>query len=240
MYIRYKLPKIILLVMVSVVMHPDLVVAHGEDDPLLTRVMLDQLEIRDAAGDELIVWQGEGWLGKDLNKIWIKTDGERTSDSRDRAELQFLYSRAIARFWDFQIGLRHDPDPSPSRSWAAIGLKGLAPYFFETDAALFIGESGRTALRLEGKYEMLLTQRLILLPEIEINLYGQNDPGTGVGSGLSDFEAGLRLRYEFRREFAPYIGLNWLRLFGNSADFARGVGKSTSEAQFMIGIRVWF
>lgn len=226
--------------MVSVVMHPDLVVAHGEDDPLLTRVMLDQLEIRDAAGDELIVWQGEGWLGKDLNKIWIKTDGERTSDSRDRAELQFLYSRAIARFWDFQIGLRHDPDPSPSRSWAAIGLKGLAPYFFETDAALFIGESGRTALRLEGKYEMLLTQRLILLPEIEINLYGQNDPDTGVGSGLSDFEAGLRLRYEIRREFAPYIGLNWLRLFGNSADFARGVGKSTSEAQFTIGIRVWF
>ena len=146
----------------------------------------------------------------------------------------------MATYWDFQVGVRHDFRPSPGRSWAAIGFQGLGPYFFELDTALFIGESGRTALRFEADYELLLTQRLILTPEIEVNLYGQNDPDTGVGSGLSDLEAGLRLRYEIRREFAPYIGVNWLRLFGNTADFARGTGKSKSEGQFTVGIRAWF
>ena len=138
--------------------------------------------------------------------------------------MQFLYSKAIARYWDFQLGVRHDFEPSPSRSWAAIGFKGLAPYFFDIDAAAFIGESGRTALRFEAEYELLFAQRLILTPDIEINIYGQNDPDVGIGSGLSDIEAGLRLRYEIRRELAPYIGINWSRLFGNTEDFARIAG----------------
>ncbi len=138
--------------------------------------------------------------------------------------MQFLYSKAIARAWDFQLGVRHDFEPSPSRSWAAIGFNGLAPYFFDIDAAAFIGESGRTTLRFEAEYELLFTQRLILTPDIEINIYGQNDPDVGIGSGLSDIEAGLRLRYEIRREFAPYIGINWSRLFGNTEDFARIAG----------------
>ena len=192
--------------------------ADMEDDPLLLTVILDQLETRDAGGDNTLSWDGEAWLGKDLHKIWIKTDGERTAGNTDSAELQFLYSKAIGRYWDFQLGMRHDFDPSPSRSWAAIGFKGLAPYFFDIDAAAFIGESGRTALRFEAEYELLLTQRLILTPDFEINLYGQNDPDVGIGAGLSDIEAGLRLRYEIRREFAPYIGVNWSRLFGNTAD----------------------
>jgi len=154
--------------------------------------------------------------------------------------LQFLYSKAIARYWDFQLGVRHDFKPSPSRSWATIGFKGLAPYFFDIDAAAFIGESGRTALRFEAEYELLLTQRLILTPEIELNIYGQNDPDVGIGAGLSDLEVGLRLRYEIRREFAPYIGINWSRLFGNTADFAKIAGEDTSEAQLVIGFRAWF
>jgi len=214
--------------------------ADAADDPLLLTVILDQLETRDAGGDNTLSWDGEAWLGKDLHKIWIKTDGERTAGSTDQAELQFLYSKAIARYWDFQLGVRSDFQPSPSRSWAAIGFKGLAPYFFDIDAAAFIGESGRTALRFEAEYELLLTQRLILTPDVEINLYGQNDPDVGIGAGLSDLEAGLRLRYEIRREFAPYIGVNWSRLFGNTADFARIAGRDTSETQLVIGVRAWF
>ncbi len=214
--------------------------ADMEDDPLLLTVILDQIETRDAGGDNTLSWDGQGWLGKDLHKIWFKTDGERTGGSTDEAELQFLYSKAIARYWDFQLGVRHDFKPSPSRSWAAIGFKGLAPYFFDIDAAAFIGESGRTALRFEAEYELLLTQRLILTPDIEINLYGQNDPDVGIGTGLSDIEAGLRLRYEVRREIAPYIGVNWSRLFGNTADFANIAWRDTSEAQLVIGLRAWF
>jgi len=214
--------------------------ADMEDDPLLLTVILDQLEMRDVGGDNTLSWDGEAWLGRDLRKIWFKTDGERTAGSTDEAELQLLYSKVIARYWDFQLGVRHDFDPSPSRSWAAIGFKGLAPYFFDIDATAFIGESGRTALRFEAEYELLLTQRLIFTPDVEINLYSRNDPDVGIGSGLSDIEAGLRLRYEFRREFAPYIGINWSRLFGNTADFAIIAGKDTSEAQLVIGLRAWF
>ncbi len=240
MRMNYKFIKMILLLMISIGLHPAVARADAGDDPVLTKVMLDQLELRDVGSDNANVWDGQGWIGKDLTKLWIKSQGKRTSGKTDEAELQLLYSKAVATYWDFQIGVRHDFRPSPGRSWAAIGFQGLAPYFFELDTALFIGESGRTALRFEADYELLLTQRLILTPEIEVNLYGQNDPDTGVGSGLSDLEAGLRLRYEIRREFAPYIGVNWLRLFGNTADFARGTGESTSEAQFTVGIRAWF
>lgn len=214
--------------------------ADMEDDPLLLTVILDQIETRDAGGDNTLSWDGQGWLGKDLHKIWFKADGERTAGSTDEAELQFLYGKAIARYWDFQLGVRHDFQPSPNRSWAAVGFKGLAPYFFDIDAAAFIGESGRTALRFEAEYELFFTQRLILAPDIEINFYGQNDPVTGIGSGLSDIEAGLRLRYEIRRQFAPYIGVNWSRLFGNTADFARIAGEKSSDTQLVIGIRAWY
>jgi len=213
--------------------------ADTSDDPLLLMVILDQMEARDAAGDNTLSWDGEGWLGKDLHKVWLKTDGERTAGNTDEAELQFLYSKAIARYWDFQVGVRHDFKPSPSRSWVAIGFKGLAPYFFDIDSTAFIGESGRIALRFEAEYELLITQRLILTPDIEINLYGQNDPDVGIGSGLSDIEVGIRLRYEIRRQFAPYIGVNWSRLFGNTADFAKIAGEDKSEAQLVIGFRAW-
>lgn len=214
--------------------------AGGKDDPLLGKVMIDQLEVRDADENNPLVLDGQGWVGKDLQKLWFKAEVERADSETEEAELQALYSQAIAPFWDVQIGVRQDFQPTPSRTWAVIGLQGLAPYFFEIDTALFIGESGRTALRLEAEYELLFTQRLILTPEIEVNFYGQNDADLGIGSGLSDIEAGLRLRYEIRREFAPYIGVNWNKSFGNTADFVRSAGEKTDDVQWVIGARAWF
>ena len=216
------------------------VLADGKDDPLLTKVLIDQFEKRNTDGSDPWVLDGQAWIGKDLQKLWIKAEVEKVNSETEEAELQALYSHAIAPYWDVQFGLRQDFQPSPSRSWAVFGIQGLAPYFFEVDTALFIGESGRTALRLEAEYELLFTQRLILTPEIEVNFYGKNDKGLGIGSGLSDVEAGLRLRYEIRREFAPYIGVNWNKSFGNTADFARDEGQDTDDLQWVIGLRAWF
>jgi copper resistance protein B len=214
--------------------------AATEDDPLLMKAMVDQLELRLTSGDNPLAWEGEVWLGKDLNKLWLKTEGEYVNGDVEDAELQLLYSRAIAAFWDFQAGWRGDLRPRPDRNWLAVGFKGLAPYFFAVDAAIFIGGSGRTAARIEMEYEMLLTQRLILTPEFETNLYGKKDVELGIGSGLSDVEIGLRLRYEIRREFAPYIGLNWWKKYGDTADFAEAAGQETDDLQVTLGIRAWF
>ncbi len=214
--------------------------ASAEDDPVLFMGILDQLEMRDTSGDNTFSWDVQGWFGQDLRKLWFKTEGERAGGSTNEAEFQFLYSKAIAVYWELQLGVRHDFEPSPSRSWAVIGVQGLAPYFFETDIALFVGDAGRTALRFESEYELLLTQRLILTPEIEVNFYGRDDAEVGVGSGLSDIETGIRLRYEIRRRFAPYIGVSWSKLFGNTADFAKTAGQDTSETQLVIGFRAWF
>ena len=210
------------------------------DDPLLTMLVVEQLEIRDTDGKNPLVWEAEGWIGKDLDKLWIKTEGEYVDNRAAEMEIQMLYSRAVAPFWDLQLGWRHDIRPTPERDWLAFGLKGLAPYYFDIDAALFIGDSGRTAARLQAEYEFMLTQKLVLVPEVELNFYGKDDSDTGTGSGLSEIEAGLRLRYELRREFAPYIGLNWTKLYGKTADFARDDGEDVDDIQLVFGVSFWF
>jgi copper resistance protein B len=232
--------KSILLIVFALIV-PGLAFAGGmNDDPLLTMIVIDQLEIRTADGSDPLAWDAEGWIGKDLNKFWIKTEGEYLDGRVEEMELQALYSRAVAPFWDAQLGWRRDIRPTPERDWLALGLKGLAPYFFDIDVALFVGDNGRTAARLQAEYEAMLTQRLILVPEIELNLFGKDDPATGIGSGLANIEAGLRLRYEIRREFAPYIGLNWTHLYGRTADFARVEGAAVDDTQFVLGVRAWF
>lgn len=215
-------------------------IAHEDDDPLLARVILNQLETRDADGSNPSVLEGEAWIGHDLHKLWIKVDAQRVDGKTEELETQALFSRAIAPFWDIQAGLRRDTKPGPGRTWGVLGVQGLAPYEFDMSAALFVGDQGRTAARIRAEYELLFTQRLILTPEIEVNAYGQNDPETGTGSGLSDITAGLRLRYEIRREFAPYVGVNWEHKFGNTADFARASGEATRDTQLVLGLRAWF
>lgn len=214
--------------------------AGGKDDPFLTMGKLDKFEMRDREGDNPRVLEGDFWAGYDLSKLWLKAEAERVDNKSEELELQALYSHAISGFWDVQIGVRKDFKPEPDREWGVIGIQGLAPYYFEVDAALFVGGAGRTGLRLEAEYELLFTQRLILTPDIELNAYGHNDRDTGVGSGLADIEAGLRLRYEIRREFAPYLGINWIKKYGNTADFASTVGEDIEDTQFVLGIRAWY
>ena len=210
------------------------------DDPLLAMLFVNQFEWRGGDGDDPFVWEVQGWIGKDLNKFWFKTDGEAVSGGTESAEIQALYSRAIAPYWDAQIGWRRDIRPEPNRDWLAVGFEGLAPYLFEMDTALYFGKDSRVAARFEAQYEFLITQRLILTPNIELNIYSKDDPEVGIGSGLSDLELGLRLRYEIRREFAPYIGINWERVYGNTADFVREEGADVTDARVVVGIRAWF
>ena len=214
--------------------------AAMNDDPLLVMGKLDQFEWRQADGPDPLAWDGDLWVGHDLNKLWFKTEGERVDGETEEFELQALYSRGIAPYWDFQVGWRGDIKPDPGRNWLAIGFQGLAPYFFEVDTALFVGESGHTAFRFNAEYELLFTQRLILTPEVEFNLYGKDDPAMGIGSGLSDLSAGLRLRYEIRREFAPYVGVNWWKQYGRTADITEAAGEDSSDTQLVLGIRAWF
>ncbi|WP_260293086.1 copper resistance protein B [Sedimenticola hydrogenitrophicus] len=214
--------------------------AGGADDPLLYKVMIDKMELRNTSGPNALVLDADAWIGYDLNKFWLKTDVERVNGNTEEAEVQFLYSRAIAPFWDFQAGWRHDIKPKPTRDYLALGFKGLSPYQFEVDAGLFIGESGQVNVRLNAEYEYLFTQKWILSPEIEVNVFSEDDAQLGIGSGLSDMELGLRLRYEVRREFAPYIGVNWTRKFGQTADFAKAGGDDTSDVQLVAGLRIWF
>lgn len=214
--------------------------AAGRDDPLVAKVMIDQLETRFTDGPDPLVLEADAWIGYDLHKFWFKTDVERVDGETEEAEVQLLYSRAIAPFWDFQAGWRRDIKSEPERDYLALAFKGLAPYLFEVDAGLFIGESGRLNARLDAEYEYMLTRKWVLGPELSLNLYSKDDKARGIGSGLSDLSLGLRLRYEIRREFAPYIGINWSRQFGDTADFTEEEGGDTSDTQIVAGIRAWF
>ena len=218
---------------------PQLVLAAMDDDPLLYNIMVGEMETDDSSSD-LFSWDVQTWLGKNINKLWLKTEGERESGETEYVEIQALYSRAISSFWNFQAGIRHDTLPKLEQNWGVIGLQGLAPYWFEIDTALFIGESGNTALRFNVEYELLFTQKLILTPELEINLYGQDIPEVSLGAGLSDATLGLRLRYEIRREFAPYIGIEWSKIYAGSADFVRRSGAAVSDTKVVAGLRLWF
>ena len=216
------------------------VYAAMEDDPVEVKLMLDKFEAGRVDGNNVLAWEAGAWIGKDLNKLWLKSDGERVGGETEGTENRLLYSRAISPFWDLQAGWRHDTAPGESRDYATFGIQGLAPYYFETDANISFGENSQVKLNLAFEYEMMLTQKLVLSPEIELNIYSKDDEAMGVGSGLSDMEAGLRLRYEITREFAPYIGVNWAKKFGGTADFTADEGGDSSETMLVLGVRAWY
>ncbi|MBV4493191.1 copper resistance protein B [Pseudomonas oryzicola] len=210
------------------------------DSAINSFLLLDQLEYQDADEGSTLAWDASGWIGGDINRLWIRSEGERTNGVTEDAELQLLYGRSVSPWWDVVAGVRQDFKPESPQTWAAFGVQGMALYDFEAEATAFIGENGQTAARLEGDYDILLTNRLILQPTAEANFYGKNDPERGVGSGLANTEVGLRLRYEIVRQFAPYIGITWNRSYGKTADFVRDEGGDVDEARFVAGIRMWF
>jgi copper resistance protein B len=211
-----------------------------DDTRHFTKVMIDQLEWRNAHEGSAGTWDVQGWYGGDYNKLWVKTEGERISGMTFDSSADVLFDRVIARWWDVQAGLRQDFGKGPARTWAALGVQGLAPYWLDIEATLYVGDEGRTAARLKADYDLLLTQRLILQPYGEANLYGKSDPGRQLGSGLSDLELGLRLRYEVRRELAPYLGVGWFKRFGATAELARAAGEGSDEVELIAGARFWF
>lgn len=202
--------------------------------------LLDRLEVQDADDGSAFAWEGLGWVGTDLNRMWTRTEGESVDGNMESAEIEVFYGRAIARWWDAVVGIRNDFGDDPSQTFAAIGVIGMAPYKFEVDATAYVGQGGQTGARVEAEYDTLLTNRLILQWQVEADAYGKDDPRRGIGSGLSTVEAGLRLRYEFRREFAPYIGLVWERAYGGTADFRHLDGEDIDDTRFVAGLRIWF
>jgi copper resistance protein B len=203
-------------------------------------VLLDQLEWQGGGGLPAGSWDNRGWIGGDVNRFWFRTEGETEGGALADAQVHALYGRAIRRWWDVLVGVRQDFRPGPARTWAAVGVQGLAPYWFEIEATAYIGESGRTHFRFETEYELLLTNRLVLQPLVELEIYGKSDPERRIGAGLGSAAAGLRLRYEIRREFAPYIGVTWNQKFFGTRDFARAAGEDTGGARVAAGVRVWF
>jgi copper resistance protein B len=211
------------------------------DQPVLAHVLFNELEGRFGGSNSEFRWEGQGWVGSDYDKLWIKSEGTlQGNGTLDDGQHQFLYSRAITTFFDLQGGLRSDIDSRPTRNWAALGIQGLAPLFFDLELTGYVSSQGHLAAKLEASYDLLLTQRLILQPQLEVNLYSKADPVRMVGAGFSDIDTGLRLRYEFDRKFAPYLGVVYAGKFGQSADFARRAGESTGGVRFVAGLRLWF
>ncbi len=207
----------------------------------LSKVMLDLAEVQVRSGAIGYRWQGEGWWGSDINRLWIKSQGEGTfRKGLDDAEVQALYGRAIDPYWNLQAGVRQDLGRGPRRSYAVLAVEGLAPWWFDLEGSLFLSDKGDVRARIEGSYDQRITQSLVLQPRAELNLSAQDMKANGVGSGLSSAELGLRLRYERVREFAPYLGVAWERSFGRTADYARARGDGTGGVSFVAGVRAWF
>jgi copper resistance protein B len=203
-------------------------------------VLFDQLESRSDPGGTALNVDTKGWVGGDLARLWFRAEVDGEDGRIEEAEAHLLYGRRVSRWWEVVGGIRQDLEPGPSRAWAAVGIQGLAPYRFEIELTGYVGASGRTQVRGEVEYELLLTNRLVLQPLVEVNVFGRSDPERGVGAGLGTTDAGMRVRYEFRRELAPYVGVTWNSKWGETADIARAAGKDTGGARFVAGLRLWY
>lgn len=219
---------------------PDVNGHRVHDDAVNFFVLADELEWQGGQGAAGLVWRARSWVGKDRDRLWLRSEGESEDGRLESGEVHVLYGRAISPWWDVVGGVRQDFRPGDPQTWAAVGLQGLAPYWFEVEATAYVGGSGRTQFTFETEYELLLTNRLILRPLAEIDIFGKDDLDRGVGAGLSEIETGLRLRYEIRREVAPYIGVVWQRKLFGTADLARHAGERVGSARVAVGLRLWF
>ncbi len=210
-------------------------------------LFLDRLEYGGGGDGDNLLWDAQGWVGGDLRKLWVKTEGDGPAgESPEASELQLLYDRTITRYWDLQTGVRYDVRyHGRDTGYAVLGVQGLAPQWLQTDAAAFLSEDGDLSFRTEVEYDLLVTQwqkrqRLVLQPRLEVNVSASDNSDLGVGRGLGSTEVGLRLRYEITRELAPYVGVRWERLYGNTGNLARSAGTPVSRSWVVVGIRAWF
>lgn len=203
-------------------------------------LLVDRLEAARGDTSTSVVYDLQAWYGRDYNRIVLKAEGNVDAGQTEEGSTELLWGHAVATYWDLQLGLRYDSGKGPERGWLAFGLQGLAPYWFEVGITAYIGTEGRSALSLEAEYEILLTQKWILQPRIELDVFGQSDSERGLGSGLAEVAAGLRLRYELRREFAPYVGVEWAAKYGGTADLSRMAGGDSQERRIVAGLRFWF
>jgi copper resistance protein B len=211
---------------------------HG--GAIYSKVMANLFEYQAHSGGGGYRWEGMGWYGGDINRFVAKSEGQGSKrDGVESAEIQALYSRAVSPYFDLQAGVRQDFKPH-ARTYLTVGTEGLLPYWFDVQGAVFLSTKGELLGRLEGTYDFRLTQRLILQPRAELNFSAQNTRATRTGSGLSDAELGLRLRYEISRQFAPYIGVSFDGKTGGTAAFARAAGQDVHTTSFVVGIRTWF
>ena len=214
---------------------------HFHGGQKLGMVMINLAEVQLRKGRNAYEWNGQAWYGGDLDRFVIKSEGGGgVGQSVGRAEVQGLLRHAITPTFNLEGGVRYDFKPNPSRAYATVGVEGLAPYFIEVEAALFLSTKGELLARIEASHDERITQRLILQPRIEVNAAAQDSRSIGIGAGLSDAEIGLRLRYEIRREFAPYVGVQWERAFGATRRFRRAAVEDDNGWRLVTGIRAWF
>lgn len=213
--------------------------APVDDQHVWFHAILDQFEGR-LSDDSSLRWEGEAWTGTDTHRLWLKSEGELENDEVKDGEHEVLYDHPISTYFDIQGGLRYDIDDRNGRGWAALGVEGLAPYFFRVSATVYASDTGHYAAKLSGTYDLLITQRLILQPDIELNLYSKADPNRLTGPGFSDLDTGLRLRYEISRKFAPYLGVAYEKKFGRTGSLASAAGEQTDALRFVVGVRSWF
>ncbi len=213
----------------------------AEPGQIFTFFQAEQLEYRSGTGRDGLAWDAEGWIGTDDDKFRFKTEGEKPNGGKlEKGEVQLLYSRRVSDFFDAVIGLRQDIKPDPDRTFAVFGARGTAPYLIEIDAQAFVSHEGEVSARLKAETDILITQKLILQPNAEFNLAVQSVKEREIGSGVHSVGAGLRLRYEIVREFAPYVGFHWERKLGQAADYAREDRETVESRSVVAGIRFWF
>lgn len=211
------------------------------DQTPIAALLVDRLEYDQGRHANGATLDAQAWYGTAANRLWLKAEGENSPPGRLQDwRTEALWDHPLSIYWDTQLGVREDFGDGPGRTWAAVGLQGLSVYWFDIEATAYLDPTGRTAARFEAIYELLFTQRLILEPRFEANLYGRNDPERRTGAGFSDAQFGLRLRYEFQRRFAPYVGIGIVRRFGKTAQYARAVGEPVSDPRLVAGVRLLF
>lgn len=219
---------------------PDVQGHTVHDNGLNYFVLVDQLEGQTGDGASGLNIDSRGWVGRDRDRLWFRAEGDGEDGRVGDAQAHLMYGRQFARWWDVVAGVRQDFRPGSPQTWAAFGVQGLAPYWFHIEATGYVGASGRTHARFEVEYELLFTNRLVLQPLFEAEVFGKSDPERGIGPGLSSTDWGFRLRYELRREVAPYVGVTWRNKWGKTADFTEAAGEDTGGARFVTGLRLWF